>query len=325
QLNLEALTSALTGDRGGVWGALRGATRWVDILQVNWSGSVASDFRRQTEDPGFAYQLGLGSSESFRVVGSDTATRVLESEAWSAGSGLILPIGAVVSADYRIAQGNGWTPLSENASETVEWPSLQFNWSRVPLPSFVRGAVRNITLRVGYSERETRDRNLGAEQLRLREETRIPASLSIGLAQGWTLSYAFDRSESRSVDPTGRTEGERLGHTVRVLAQLRPPASWRELRSPIRINLGYRRDDTDQCRALGITSVDPETPESCSSFTDLTTQNIDLTVDTDVQPFTFGLQASWRDQQSEIGQRPGSTQLNVSVFARFLFQSGPIR
>ncbi len=54
-------------------------------------------------------------------------------------------------------------------------------------------------------------------------------------------------------------------------------------------------------------------------------QSVDLTVDTDIQPFTLGLQASWRDQQSEIGQRPGSTQLNVNLFGRFLFQSGPIR
>ncbi len=325
QLNPGGLLTALTGTRGGFLGFLRGAFRRLDVVQLSWTDAFVSDFRRETARPGLGYQLPLGGVESYRVVDGDTATRVVTSGSWSTSSGLLLPWGMVLAAEYRVSDGTGWTPRSQNEMETVEWPNLQFNWSRIPIPSFVRGAVRNISLRLGYSERETEERNLGADQVRFRSETRIPASVSVNFAPGWQASYSWDHSESLSVDPAGRTESERLGQSVRLSAQLRPPSSWRSLSNPIRVNLGYRRDMTDQCRALGIATLGPETPQSCAPFTDLTVQSVDLTVDTDIQPFTLGLQASWRDQQSEIGQRPGSTQLNVNLFGRFLFQSGPIR
>jgi hypothetical protein len=60
-------------------------------------------------------------------------------------------------------------------------------------------------------------------------------------------------------------------------------------------------------------------------YNDRRIRSIDLTVNTDVSPFTLGLQGSWRDTQSEIGQRPGSTQLEISLFGQFRLETGEIR
>ena len=68
-----------------------------------------------------------------------------------------------------------------------------------------------------------------------------------------------------------------------------------------------------------------EAAARCEPFTDRRIRNIDLTVATDVRPFSLGLQGSWRDNQSRLGQRPGSTQLEISLFGQFLFETGEIR
>jgi hypothetical protein len=63
----------------------------------------------------------------------------------------------------------------------------------------------------------------------------------------------------------------------------------------------------------------------CEPFTDLVIRDVGLTVNTDVSPFVVGLQTFWRDTQSELGQRIGSTQLEISLFGQFLFETGEIR
>ncbi|MBI4513854.1 MAG: hypothetical protein HY702_07060 [Gemmatimonadetes bacterium] len=325
QLNPRAALAAATGKRGGIWKVLRDGAGHLDVVQLSWTGSIVSDFQRQTANPGLGYQLVLGSAESYRVIDGDTASRVITNNGWSANSGLLFPLGAVLSVNYRVSEGTGWTPRSQRETRTVEWPGLQFSWSRMPIPKFARPALQSVSLRVGYSQRETEELNVRAEQLRMRDETRIPASVTVGLPAGWQLSYSWDRAESRSADPSGRTEGSRVSQSIRLVARLLPPQSWRSFRNPIRVNLAYRRDSSDQCRALGVSTLTPGTPPGCAPFTDLVVQSLDLTLDTDVQPFTLGFQASWRDQQSEIGQRPGSTQLTLTLFGHFLFQTGPVR
>ncbi len=64
---------------------------------------------------------------------------------------------------------------------------------------------------------------------------------------------------------------------------------------------------------------------ACEPFTDLVIRDLGLTINTDVPPFVVGLQGFWRDTQNGLGQRPGSTQLEISLFGQFLIETGEIR
>jgi len=45
-------------------------------------------------------------------------------------------------------------------------------------------------------------------------------------------------------------------------------------------------------------------------------------MDTRVRDFEVGLQASFTDRQSFVGQRTGSTQFQVGLYGQFVFQAG---
>jgi hypothetical protein len=109
-------------------------------------------------------------------------------------------------------------------------------------------------------------------------------------------------------------------------------------RNPVRVSLRLSQNDQDRCRRLGAAFVDlppeadPEEVPSCEPFTKLRIRDVSLTIGTDVPPFVIGLQGLWRDTQSELGQRPGSTQLEIALFGQFialfgqfLFETGEIR
>jgi hypothetical protein len=90
----------------------------------------------------------------------------------------------------------------------------------------------------------------------------------------------------------------------------------------------FSQDSREECRQLGGALEPPEPAglgSECEPFTDLRIRRVDVTIGADMRPFILGLQGFWRDTQSELGQRPGSTQLEISVFGQFLLETGEIR
>ncbi len=67
--------------------------------------------------------------------------------------------------------------------------------------------------------------------------------------------------------------------------------------------------------------------EECVPFVDQITRTASLALDTSVGGFEFGLQLSYDDRQSFVGQRTGSTQFQVGLFGQLDFAAGslPIR
>jgi hypothetical protein len=117
---------------------------------------------------------------------------------------------------------------------------------------------------------------------------------------------------------------------MQVTGRIRPINREGSFRNPVRVSLRFSQNDQNQCRQLGAAFAEdpPEAGEQlpeCEPFTDRTIKTVDLTVATDVPPFSLGLQGSWRDTQSQIGQRAGSTQLEISIFGQFLLETGEIR
>jgi hypothetical protein len=289
---------------------------------------LLSYYDRDRASPSLRYQFGLGNFNSFRIQDSDTASRVNDNEAVTLSSGLQLPLGMALNADYTQTNGNSWTPNSQARSHGITWPNLRLNWSRVPLPPVFRRWVQTLGVRTGLTLREDRDVFLGADQTRTSNTRTIPLSVNLSFTTGWALGYNLDLERSERRDPTGISRGKNTNHSVQLTARFSPLSSGGSFNKPIRASLRYTRSDRNECRQLGLGGVDTggPTPQlDCEPFTDLDIQRVELTVDTDLQPFVLGLQGTWRDQQSNIGERPGSTQLEITLFGQFLFQTGVIR
>ncbi|NIR46567.1 MAG: hypothetical protein GWM93_20590 [Gemmatimonadetes bacterium] len=330
--NAPVLARSTFGEPGGLLGALLGFVDRFDLISFSWIGTLASQYQRQGARPSLAYQLGLGGFESFRVQDGDTASRVADTEGISVSSGFRLPFGAGITVDYSNNTSLVETQVNQTRSNTVGWPNVNLNWSRVPVPGLLQRWVSTVGLRVGYNFREGRTEVLRSDQVRETETRSIPFSFNIALTTNWSFSYNLDWSEEERRDPTGVSFGDHVKHSIQVSGRLSPLSQQGRFRNPIRVSLRLSQDEQEQCRRLG----DPFAPradgtdgdaaaQSCEPFTDLRIRRVDLTVGTDLPPFVLGLQGSWRDTQSRIGQQPGNTQLEISLFGQFLLETGEIR
>jgi hypothetical protein len=327
--NLPVLLRSMVGaESGGTLNAMLGVLDRFDLLSFSWVRTLASQYQRQDASPGTGYRFGLGGFSSFLVQGGDTASRVADSDGITLSTGFRFPLGLALNVDYSDNDALIWTPVTKTNNHSVAWPNLTLNWSRLPLPASFERWVASAGIRVGYSVRNSSSEIARAEQLRETETRTIPLSFNLALTTDWSFSYSLDLAEDERRDPTGITIGDRQNHSLQVSGRLRPLSQQGRFRNPIRISLRLGQDTQTQCRRLGDPFTAPSDPGAqavCEPFTDLQIRRIDLTVGTDIPPFALGLQGSWRDTQSEIGQRPGNTQLEFTFFGQFLLETGEIR
>ncbi len=330
-MNLPVFLRSIAGsDRGGVLGALLGFFDRIDIFTANWDNSLSSSYDRTPAQPDFAYQVGLGGFEDFRVQDGDSARTVTEGEGVTLTSGFRFPLGAGLSVDYRTSEGTTWTPATQTDTRAETWPSVRLNWNRLPMPPFARAWIETFGIRTGYSVTTTGREIVNANQDRTSETKRLPFAVTLAFTGGWTFSYGLDLTNEERVDATGSTFGDATSHSIQIGGRIKMPAGGRTFTNPLRLSLRLSQTQRAECRQLGTGTLTPELEMGvggldCQPFTDLRIRRIDLTADTDLPPFVIGLQGSWRDTQSEIGQRPGSTQLDISLFGQFLLETGEIR
>jgi hypothetical protein len=323
------LTSLLGESRSGFGGALLGLLDRLDIFTVAWSGAMASTYHRQTARADLGYRLGLGGFDDFVVQDGDTASRVADSQTLTFATGFRLPLGASLSVNYGDSDVLLWTPVNQTRNKSTSWPSVTLAWTRLPLPAILQRWVNSLGVRVGYNLRSSRSEVSQANQLRETDALSIPLSINLSLTTEWSFGYTLDLGDEERRDPTGVTESKRANHSLQVNGRVRALSSQGRFRNPIRVSIRLSQDRQEQCRTLGNPYERPPLPGgeplSCEPFTDLRIRRMDLTVDTDVPPLSLGLQGTWRDTQSEIGQRPGNTQLEITLFGQFLVETGEIR
>ncbi len=327
--NLPVMLRTMFGlEAGGVLGGFMDVMDRLDLVSFGWTGTLASQYQRQDATPSVKYRFGLGDFRSFLLQEGDTAARVADTEGMNISSGFRFPGGLGLVVDYVNNNSLVWTPVTRTLNDGVTWPNITLNWARLPVPASFEPWVAAASFRVGYSVRSASSLVPRADQLRESEVVTIPLSFNLALTTEWSLSYTLDWSEEERLDPVGRTQGDRRNHTVQITGRFSPLSQQGRFRHPIRISLRFSQDKQDQCRQLG----NPFEPSDgtaaqalCEPFIDLRIRRVDLTVGTDMPPFVLGLQGSWRDTQSQIGQSPGNTQLEFSFFGQFLLETGEIR
>ena len=104
-------------------------------------------------------------------------------------------------------------------------------------------------------------------------------------------------------------------------SQLLPPrARASRLDRPIRLSLIGTYSDVRNCR---ITVAG----DDCVPFIDQVNRTASLALDTSIGGFELGMQVSYDDRKSYVGQQTGSTQFQVGLFGQLDFAAGvlPLR
>jgi hypothetical protein len=294
---------------------LRGIIGSVRPVTVAYRDGISSRFNREPIDPGARYQFGIGGRGDFRLLDADTAATLTDRESWRIGSGLSLPAGIGIQVNWALSEGQTLDVRSDRRTRLQTWPDVQVRLPTIRLPSFT--GIQTVNLTSGYQRSQRQIRFGGrAQQSRFDEDRQIPVDVSVQWLRTLVTTYRGSFRAGRGTDPTGQTERDLQSHRISLSAQLLPPSALaRRLDRPVRVSvIGAYRGERD-CR-ITITGTE------CVAFIDRVTKSASLALDTSAGGFEFGLQLSFDDNKSFVGQRTGSTQFQLGLFGQLDFAAG---
>ena len=282
-------------------------------LTLVWRDGITSRFHQAAVNPGVAFQLGIEDDDSFRFVDGDTAAFVTDRTIWTVRSGLVA--GSLVT-DFGWARTRAST-LDTRSDRSVSidvWPDLRISLRDLAMPGGLRAS-----LGTGV-QRTLRETSFGAsgQQVRIDEDLQFPADLTLTWSGDASLSYRGSLRAGEGKDPTGETQRDRSTHRVAFSSTVAVPR-WLPFvfDRPIRASVVWGYIAERDCRQVSGLS-------SCVAFVDQLNRSLNLSVDTRIAGVDLGLNASFVDRQSFVGQRSGSTQLQLGLFGQFMFEAGQL-
>ncbi|MDE0899531.1 MAG: hypothetical protein OSA81_10970 [Longimicrobiales bacterium] len=294
---------------------LRSIVSAVRPITVTYRDGITSRFNRAPVDPRFDYQLGWGDFDTYRFIDADTAASLTDRSSWRIASGVTLPGGAGIQVGYMESDAETIDTRSDRRTVQRNWPDVQATLPTLRLPSYTGIQAINLSTGVVKTKREI-EFGGRALQRRFDSDTQVPLDVSIQWWRTLVTTYRGAYRNGTGVDPTGDTEREQVSHRVSLNTQLLPPvAIARRLDRPISLSLiGAYRSDLN-CRVT-------VTGDDCVAFIDLVTKTASMSMNTSVGGFEFGIQLSYDDRQSFVGQQTGSTQFQVGIFGQLDFAAG---
>ncbi len=293
-----------------VIGALRPFT-------VTYQDGIVSRFNRDPVDPGLGYQFGFGGPEGFRLIEGDTAATLTDRSAWTLGSGVVLPGGLGIDAGFQQTEATTLDTRSDRRTVLKRWPDVRTRLPALTLPAATK--IRSVNLSSGITriERETEFGGQGVQR-RFAEDVRIPLTVSVAWRGTLVTSYRGAFRAGRGVDPTGDTERDRSEHHITVSSLFVPPGGLaRRLDRAVRLSLMAGYTSERECRTT-------TARQECVAFLDQILRSINLSLDTSVSGFEMGVQMSYDDRQSFVGQRTGSTQFQLMLWGQLQLSAGTI-
>ncbi|HET9948934.1 MAG TPA: hypothetical protein VFQ22_08440, partial [Longimicrobiales bacterium] len=316
QLALASLGEPAAGEGSGRARA-RAVLSAIRPLSVTYRDGITSRFNRDPVDPGLGYQLGWTGTSGFRFVDADTAAALTDRETWRLGSGLTFAGGAGIQVGYERTVATTLDPRSDRRTLLRSWPDVRVSLPRIPLPSSL--GLQSLDVSSGIV-RTQRTIELGgrAAQRRFDEDLTIPVQVSVQWAASLSTSYQGSFRSGEGVDPTGVTERDERSHRVSITSRLLPPG-WlaRRLDRPVSLTVLGAYTSERACRATAQGA-------GCVAFVDQLRRTLNVSLDTAVQGFSVGLQMSFDDRQSFVGQRTGSTQFQVGLFGQLELTGGAL-
>ncbi|MEX2281484.1 MAG: hypothetical protein WEE89_03235 [Gemmatimonadota bacterium] len=331
--NLLRTLYALPAQGGDSLISQRGAlSRWtwrlgsrLRPIDLNWNSSLGSQFERELIMPGFGYQVGLGNYGSYRLIGGDTAAFVNSRTAFSTRSGVRLPFNADLNASYEETMLDAIDQRGGHREQVDRrWPNLQLNWSRIPMPQFLRPVIVTTSFATGFER--SRQRSLlggAASQQRGGREIRIPVNLTFAFAGGFSATYTGNRTRGESTDPTGDAEQATTDHAIIFGGAFQPPESMKEkLQSPVTFSLSLRQTAQEHCRLQSLGIITEPASAECVPFIDYRNRTLNLRFDTRLSDIEVGFQMSYSSRKSFVGTHNGNSQFQLGLFGNFEMKAG---
>ena len=276
---------------------------------------VFARYNRDPVDPATAFQLGWTSLDGFRVIDADTAATFIDRTASTWNWGLA---GSRGSLDFGYQRSEAAT-LDRRADRVVRrrvWPDVRGSLSDLSLPDSWQVVLERVT--VSTSVRRARTETVFGQtaQTRIQDEWNVPWDVTLTWIGSLVTSYRGSLLDGTGRDPTGDTERDRATHRVAASSVIALPTLLSvDLADPLRVSLIATYVGERECRVQRART-------ECVAFVDQVNRGLSFTMDTRVRDFEVGLQASFTDRQSFVGQRTGSTQFQVGLYGQFVFQAG---
>ena len=280
-----------------------------------YQSGLVSRFHRAPVDPGPAFQLGWGAIDDFRFLDGDTAATLVDQASWTLSSGISFPRGASVDVGYQRSEATTLDTRSDRNITQRRWPDVRVALPPLTLPAFT--GIQRMSLSSGFvrSERETLYGGLG-QQRRFQHDTQVPLNVSITWRGTLVTSYRGSYRSGQSTDPTGLTDGIQRNHRLSVTSQFLPPGGWRaRLDRPVTFTLQAGYVGERDCRTTA-------SQDTCVPFVDQIRRSLAVAMSTSVGGFEVGVQTSYDDRQSFVGQRNRSTQFQLGIFGQLSFSAG---
>ena len=294
---------------------VRALLRSLRPLSATYQDGLVSRFNRDPVDPGLGFQLGWGGADDFRFLDADTAATLTDQASWTLGSGILLPGGGAFDVAYQRAETSTLDTRSDRTTTQRRWPDLRGSLPPITPPSFT--LARRVSLSAGYAATERRTVYGGRGlQRRVQRDVQIPVDVSVTWRGTLVTTYRGSFQSGEAEDPTGLTDRTESSHRISVSSQFLPPGPWASrLDRPVRLSLlaGYTAER--DCRTTA-------TQERCVPFLDQIRRSLSVSLDTSVGDMEIGVQASFDDRQSFVGQQNRSTQLQLGVFGQLQFSAG---
>lgn len=299
-------------------------------IELTWDGGLNSQFQRAGSAPGSSYQLGLGGLDAFRLIGADTAINAGVRDAFRARSGLRLPFGTELTTSYDRSRSDA-LDLRGGRGEQLQrtWPNVQLSWMAVPIPKALSGVFTRASLSGGI-QRTLRSDVFGSLAVEgepaafarrgRTDETSMPFQASLGIGASMTASYNVTLTSGTVADPTGDAQKDGSNHAVSVSGFFHMPSALKaSIPNPVQATLSLSQQGDRQCRVQSSVSLG-----ACVPFVDYITRRLNLTLDTEINDLSVGLQMSYNARQSNIGTLNGNSQFQLSLFGQFNFSAGQV-
>ena len=294
---------------------------WLGVLRpvaLDFENGIFSRFDRDLVDPDASFQFGWHGVNGFRVLQSDTAATLVDrsSRRWSAG---MQGDGFGVDVAYGTSETATLDSRADRDTRTRAWPDVRARANGVRLPAAMATLVTRVDLSSGIT-RTRRETAFGqVEQTRRQSDLTVPWDVTLGWMGSLVTSYRGTVLRGDGRDPTGETERDRTTHAFSMRSAFLPPLGLADrVDRPVQMTVSFTYTSERECRA----PISGGTLNDCVAFVDQLSRVVSLTLDTSVEGFEVGLQGSWTDRQSFVGQRRGSTQFQLGIFGQFLVEAG---
>lgn len=313
-----SLAGAAPTARGEAWARLLGAVQPVTFTTRD---GLFSRFDRDPVDPGVGYQLGWTGRGGYLVLDGDTAATLVDRAVRQVDWGL--EVGPVaVDATWGRTEAATLDARADRTVRTRTWPDVRARIQVAQAPAGSTRRLQSASVSTGIREEE---RELlyggGSGQRRFIDERAFPWDLSLRWLGGLTTAYRGTVEAGVGEDPTGDTERDRVQHGVSVASSFLPPFGLGRTSAgaaaPVRLAVRVSYVAERECRV-------PRNRTECVPFVDQLNRSLTFNLDTRVSDFDVGVQGSYFDRQSFVGQRRGSTQFQLSVYGQFLIEAGAL-